>query len=96
MFPVTKVDPAVDVKPPPHEFHSAQDERIYNLCKPDMSALSYCDSELTPSLVCFATADQPEAMANAPISLQVYGGKNEEEAVLRMAEIIDAALKAAK
>ena len=35
-------------------------------------------------------------MANGPISLQVYGGKNEEEAVLRMTEIVDAALKEAK
>jgi amidase len=33
VFPVTKVDPAVDVQPAPHEFRCAQDERIYNLCE---------------------------------------------------------------
>jgi Asp-tRNA(Asn)/Glu-tRNA(Gln) amidotransferase A subunit family amidase len=41
-------------------------------------------------------ADRPEVVANAPISLQVYGRKNEEEAVLKMTEIVDAALKASK
>ena len=33
VFPVTKVDPAIDVQAPAHKFHSALDERIYNLCK---------------------------------------------------------------
>ena len=33
VFPVTKVDPAVDVQALPHAFHSELDERIYNLCK---------------------------------------------------------------
>ena len=33
VFPVTKVDPAIDVKLPPHEFLSDQDESAYNLCK---------------------------------------------------------------
>jgi amidase len=35
-------------------------------------------------------------VANAPVGLQIHGRKNEEEAVLRMAEIVDAALKAAR
>jgi amidase len=47
---------------------------------------------LTPT----SSADNPEAAANGPISLQLYGRKNEEEAVLRMTEIVDAALKATK
>ena len=33
VFPVTKVDPAIDAKLPPHEFLSDQDESAYNLCK---------------------------------------------------------------
>ncbi|KAJ7132211.1 general amidase [Mycena epipterygia] len=36
---------------------------------------------------------EPETYRDAPISLQCVGRKNEEEAVIRMTEIIDAALK---
>ncbi|KAJ6561163.1 general amidase [Mycena vulgaris] len=39
---------------------------------------------------------EPETFRDAPISLQCVGRKNEEEAVIRMTEIIDAALKKAK
>ncbi|KAK4049087.1 hypothetical protein OIO90_005557 [Microbotryomycetes sp. JL221] len=36
----------------------------------------------------------PEVMKNAPVGVQIIGRKNEEEAVIRMTEIVDAALKA--
>ncbi|KAJ7460676.1 general amidase [Mycena latifolia] len=39
---------------------------------------------------------EPETYRDAPISLQCFGRKNEEEAVIRMTEIIDAALKKAR
>ncbi|KAM0787774.1 hypothetical protein ACM66B_003829 [Microbotryomycetes sp. NB124-2] len=37
-----------------------------------------------------------EMMKNAPVGVQIVGRKNEEEAVIRMTEIVDAALKASK
>jgi amidase len=38
--------------------------------------------------------DNPEAFKNGPIAIQVVGRTLEEEAVIAMAEIVDAALKA--
>lgn len=38
-------------------------------------------------------ADDPEVYKNGPIGLQIVGQKDEDEAVIRMAEIVDAALK---
>ncbi len=96
VFPVTKVDPAVDVQPPAHEFRCAQDERIYSLCEPLILASPLRDFFWFWSDSMMPPTDNPEAAANGPISLQVYGRKNEEEAVLRMTEIVDAALKANK
>nr|GAT56599.1 predicted protein [Mycena chlorophos] len=39
---------------------------------------------------------EPEMYRDAPVSLQCIGRKNEEEAVIRMTEIVDAALKASR
>ncbi|KAI0029809.1 general amidase [Vararia minispora EC-137] len=36
VFPVTKVDPAIDKKPPPHQFFSERDESAYNLYDPEV------------------------------------------------------------
>ncbi|KZT10717.1 general amidase [Laetiporus sulphureus 93-53] len=69
VFPVTRVDPSVDTKKPPHEFLNELDERNYN------------------------TYD-PAIYHNAPVSLQLVGHTLEEEAVIAMTEIVDAALKA--
>ena len=33
VFPVTRVDPVIDAKKPPHQFLSKSDEENYNLCK---------------------------------------------------------------
>lgn len=40
--------------------------------------------------------DEPEVYRNTPISLQGIGIKGEDEAVVEMTEIIDAALEATK
>lgn len=40
--------------------------------------------------------DDPEIYTNAPIGVQVIGRPQEEEAVIAMAEIIDAALSGFK
>jgi amidase len=41
-------------------------------------------------------SDDPEKFKNAPICLQLVGRTLEEEAVIKMTEIVDAALAAAK
>ncbi|KAH7929984.1 amidase [Leucogyrophana mollusca] len=67
VFPVTFVDPALDVPQPPHEFHNHEDEAFYKLYHPD----------LFPGL---------------PVALQLIGRTLEEEAVIAMTEVVDAAL----
>ena len=44
----------------------------------------------------FLTDDSPETFKNAPVGLQLVGRSREEEAVIAMTEIVDAALKAHK
>ncbi|KAI0260490.1 general amidase [Gloeopeniophorella convolvens] len=70
VFPVTRVDPALDQRKPAHTFLSEVDQKIYELY------------------------DSPETFKNAPVALQVVGRTLEEEAVIAMTEIVDAALKA--
>ncbi|KAH9951542.1 general amidase [Amylocystis lapponica] len=70
VFPVTKVDPAVDVKKAPHDFLSEADHYNYDFY-------------------------DPETFRNAPVGLQLVGRSLEEEAVIAMTEIVDAALKSA-
>lgn len=40
------------------------------------------------------SADDPETFTNAPISVQLVGRTLEEEAIIGMAEVVDAAVKA--
>lgn len=44
----------------------------------------------------FCHPDKPELFDNAPVGLQLVGRCQEEEAVIAMTEIVDAALKQAK
>ncbi|KAF8420565.1 general amidase [Boletus edulis BED1] len=69
IFPVTTVDPAIDVKQPCESFIDAFDREVYDMY-------------------------EPEAFQDAPICLQLVGRTLEEEAVIAMTEIVDAALKA--
>ncbi|THH06919.1 hypothetical protein EW145_g3745 [Phellinidium pouzarii] len=71
VFPVSKVDPYIDVKEPRDKFLSKADEFFYNLYDPDF-------------------------WQNAPTCLQLVGRTLEEEAVIGMTEIVDAALSAYK
>lgn len=85
--PVTKVDPSLDVKKPAHHFLSEADVANYNLCEHMILLLSIY-IQLT-----LATADEPAVFQNAPVALQVIGRTLEDEAVIAMAQIVDAALK---
>ncbi|KAH0838330.1 general amidase [Lanmaoa asiatica] len=69
IFPVTTVDPIVDVKQPRESFTGALDQAIYEMY-------------------------QPEVFRDAPVCLQLVGRTLEEEGVIAMTEIVDAALKA--
>jgi len=69
IIPVSKVDPALDLKKPAHEFLSDADRANYELY-------------------------DPEIFKDAPVSIQIIAKRQEDEAVLRMAEIVDDALKA--
>jgi len=70
-FPVTVVDPAVDVKAEPHAFASPFDKLNYERY-------------------------DAETYRGAPIGLQVYARKGEDEATIRFVEICAAALEAAR
>jgi len=67
-FPVTTVDPVLDVKQSRENFFGADDRNVYEMY-------------------------DPEVFKDAPVSLQLVGRTLEEEAVIAMTEIVDAALK---
>ncbi|KAI0051681.1 general amidase [Auriscalpium vulgare] len=69
VFPVTAVDPQLDMPSPAHAFLSEDDKLMYELY------------------------DDPSTFKNAPVALQLVGRGLEEEAVVAMTEIVDAALK---
>lgn len=83
---MTKVDPNIDAKPPPHEFLSKKDKKNYEMCTPNQSIFSFQKPDLLSS-------DDPQVFMNAPVGLQLVGRTLEEEAVIAMTEIVDAALK---
>ncbi|GAA5948869.1 hypothetical protein JCM3775_003646 [Rhodotorula graminis] len=71
VFPVTLVDPALDLKADPHEFATPFDKLNYERYDADV-------------------------YRGAPVALQVYARKGEDEATIRFAEICAAALEASK
>jgi len=68
VVPVTKVDPSLDTKKPPHKFRNEEDRVIYEI-------------------------SAPENFKDAPVSLQVVGRTQEDEAVIALAEIVDKAIR---
>lgn len=88
VFPVSKVDQALDVKKPRENFFSKADEYFYNLCRHIRCLLLI--------QVSLALTDDPAVWQNAPTCLQLVGQTLEEEAVIAMTEIADAAIKAYK
>ena len=90
ILPVSNAQPEIDAKQPREKFFSPKDEFIYNLCMYNRNS-----PRLALMPICHAI-DEPEKWRNAPISLQLVAGPYEEEAVIRMAEIIDDAVKSSK
>jgi amidase len=85
VFPVTTVDPAIDMKKAPHMFISEADKLLYQLCS---SIVCHCAEHILTS-----DLDDPATFKGAPIALQLVGRTLEDEAVIGMAEIVDAAIK---
>lgn len=89
IFPVTSVDPVKDPVQPRTEY----------LGKADRLNWETCECRPFPCVSCMwmlkvvATPDHPETFEKAPVGLQLVGQTLEEEAVLAMTEIVDAALK---
>lgn len=88
-FPVTTVNPELDVRVPRHQFHNHEDEHIYQWCK-------YCLRIHILTVFTHPTllfSDDPHIFIDAPVGLQLVGRTHEEEAVLAMTEVVDTALK---
>ncbi|KAF2454224.1 putative glutamyl-tRNA amidotransferase subunit A [Lineolata rhizophorae] len=81
VFPVTKVDPTVDVKEETYNPRNEKDEYNYNLCESTPAVVWCVAGMLTP-------LDDPENFAGAPISLQLVGRRYEEEKVVEIMEYI--------
>jgi amidase len=47
----------------------------------------------SPALILISEDDSPETFKNAPVGLQLVGQNQEDEAVIAMTEIVDAALR---
>ena len=92
-FPVTAVDPIQDNVQARYSFFSEEDRKNYDLCA--FLSLPRCRiSEIQDfAHITNVSADHPDTFKNAPVGLQLAGQPYEEEAVLAMTEIVDAALK---
>ena len=83
-FPVTTVDPKVDLRPAPREFLGPRDKYYHDLCESPSETTFTCTQ---------SRSDDPDAFAHMPVGLQLIGQTLEEEAVIAMAEIVVAALR---
>lgn len=90
VFPVTKVDAAIDVKAAPHAFHNSIDKTYYDMCMPWPYS---CLRIYAESVLC---VDDPEIFHGMPVGLQLVGKTLEEEAVLAMTGIVVEALRSGK
>lgn len=86
---MTTVDPTLDAKKPCHVFYDDFDKGIYEMCEYFANSQRFFDGYMIDT-------DDPEVFKNAPVCLQLVGRTLEEEAIIKMTEIVDGALAAAK
>ncbi len=86
IIPVTKVDPKIDVKPVRESFWSTDDEVIHGMCEYLSATLSSC------SPIFHRSADDPEIYKDVPVGIQLVGPTLQEEVILGIGEVVDAAL----
>lgn len=91
-FPVTTVQPEVDVRVPRHQFHNHEDEHVYRWCTSFWLAFSLLSERMAMSINDLEFVDDPHLFVDAPVGLQLVGRTHEEEAVLSMTEVVDSAL----
>ena len=85
-FPVTTVNPDLDIPVSREEFYNEEDKALHSVCKQSTASLVH--------VICITTSvDKPELFINAPVGIQLMGKSLEEEAIIAMTEIIDTALK---
>lgn len=84
VIPVSKVNPSLDFKRLRQDFLSKSDKENYDLCT-CLEAVHMFSSNV-------GSIDDVDTFRNAPIGIQIVGRTLEEEAVIGMAEIVDAAL----
>jgi hypothetical protein len=80
VFPVSKVDPTIDIKEEGYKGKNPDDIFIHETCTSDDISL--------------LMLDDPEYFTGAPINLQVVGKPWEDEKVLAAMQIIEDALAA--
>lgn len=79
VFPVTQVQPEIDVKETNYQPRNSKDEFNYNLCK--IFFFSNFSSQATTQLTQDRWIDEPEMYRDAPVSLQLIGRPYEDEKV---------------
>ena len=85
ILPVTKVDSQLDIKSTREEFWSDVDKEVHELCmRHFLSSLSF-EAHRIP--------DDPEQFEGLPVGIQLVGPSLQEEVVLGIGEVLDAALK---
>lgn len=89
VFPVTKVDQERDVVPSTFVAKSDYDQRVMDFCE-----FSLVLPPSTPSDASISTDGSPKNHENALIGLSIIGGILEEEKVVAMMAVIEAALAA--
>ena len=89
IIPVTKVDPTVDTKTTRESFWSEEDEVVHNMCKCRGWSTSSKRNAKDP-------LDDPEAYKGLPVGIQLVGPTLQEEVVLGVGRVVDAALKLAQ
>lgn len=83
------VDPLLDAKKPAHEFFTDLDKANHEFCQLSHNLFSGLYLKLT-----FCFPDDPAIFKDAPLCIQVVGRTLEEEGVIAIGEVVDAALKA--
>lgn len=88
------VDESLDVKKPPHQFYNDSDQANYELCKFEIFLFFFPSHAMLFILILYnPVSDEPALFKHAPITIQLIGRTLEEEAVIRMGEIVHNALK---
>ena len=80
MFPVTTVDPALDVRDEGYAPRNGQDNFNHSLCESPKSSFTFSEQVVENQLLTSADPG-PEEYLGLPVSLQLVGRRYEDEKV---------------